>query len=108
LVCSNMPSQPGHSLQHLFDGPTHRNRHTHLCQIVVQLRLHSCTCLLPSPGFVLFLAAQGFATCQVANTGTGSMQVVSDRINTREQACTYIPLCFVALIVQCAAARKLS
>jgi hypothetical protein len=25
---------------------------------------------------------------------------VSDRINTREQACTYIPLCFAALIVQ--------
>jgi hypothetical protein len=72
-------------------GPTHRNRHTHLCQIVVQLGLYS-----------YLLAAISWLCCFLAAQFCGRYQLhgMSDRINTREQACTYIPLCFAALIVQ--------
>jgi hypothetical protein len=57
--------------------------------------------LLPSPGFVLFVSGcTGFVQHAVANTARYLPMDVSDRINTREQACTYIPLCFAALIVQ--------
>jgi hypothetical protein len=89
-VCA-MPSQPGTACSICLMGPT-IGIGTHLCQIVVQLGLYSCTCLLPSPG-VLFLAA-GFVQHAVLPTqpGTGSMGV-SDRPHANKHA--YIPLCFL-------------
>jgi hypothetical protein len=87
-----MPSQPGTACSICLMGPT-IGIGTHLCQIVVQLGLYSCTCLLPSPGFVVFLAAQGLCNmlcCQ--HSQVQAPWYVSDRINTREQACIYSTL----------------
>jgi hypothetical protein len=96
-LCS-MPSQPGTACSICLMGPTHRNRHTSMRIVAtraVQLHLLAISwfCVV-----VLFLAAQGLcATCCVA---TQEYSMVCLTASTREQACTYIPLCFAALIVQ--------
>jgi hypothetical protein len=65
---------------------------THLCQIVVQLglQLHLLAAISWFCVVVLFLAAQGLCNMLCYNTARYNPWYVSDRINTREQACTYI------------------
>jgi hypothetical protein len=68
-VCTgfcNMPSQPG-TCSICLMGPTHRNRHTHLCQIVVQLGCTVAPVCCHLLVVVLFLH-RVCATCCVANT----------------------------------------
>jgi hypothetical protein len=50
--------------------------------------------------FCVVSGCTGFVQHAVLPTQPGTGHGMSDRINTREQACTYIPLCFAALIVQ--------
>jgi hypothetical protein len=98
-VCTgfvHMPSQPGTACSICLMGPTHRNRHTSMpdrcATLAVQLHLLAAILVL----CWLFLAAQGLCNMLVANTARCYTWCVSDRINTREQACTYIP--FVLLL----------
>jgi hypothetical protein len=71
-------------------GPTHRNRHTSMPD-----RCNSgctVTCLLPSPGFVLFLAAQGLCNMLCCHSQVQAPWYVSDRINTRTSMHIYSTL----------------
>jgi hypothetical protein len=92
----NMPTQPGTACSICLTGPTHHNRLTHLCQIVVQ---PGCT-VEPVCCHLLVLCCfwlHRFVQHAVkTNTARYILHGMSDPINTREKSCTSIPLCLAA------------